>query len=216
MMTRLRRSIRRCCFILLCFFAFFVNAIWAEDLGVIGTVYPIAETDFIQQIQKTIQQKTINGDLARWRSEQVEAFQAAMDRPTPVEGLSSALRTRTWLWDPSIILPTDVRDANGHLLLAAGSHFNPLTQIHTFTPLLFFDGDNPDQVAWAVSLNQQLHGQDHLILINGSLRKTASAFPNHPLYFDQNGRLVQRLGITHIPATVSRAGQRLAITEVAL
>ena len=192
------------------------STVFADDLGVIGPVYPIAETDFIQQVQAILQQKAASGDLARWRTKQVEALQAAADRPAPVQGLSPTLHTRSWLWDPSIVIPTDMRDANGHLLLAAGSHFNPLTQIHTFTPLLFFDGDNPDQVAWAVSLNQQLHGRDHLILINGSLRKTASFFPNSHLYFDQGGRLVQRLGITHIPATVSQARQRLAITEVAL
>lgn len=190
--------------------------VFASDLGVIGPVYPIAETDFMQQVQATLKQKEASGDLARWRTQQVEALQAAADRPAPVQGLRPTLHTQSWFWDPSIIIPTDMRDANGHLLLAAGSHFNPLTQIRTWTPLIFFDGDNPDQVAWAVSLNQQLQGKEHLILVNGSLSKTALSFPNNHLYFDQDGRLVQRLSITHIPAIVSQSGQRLAITEVAL
>jgi conjugal transfer pilus assembly protein TraW len=200
----------------------FCVTVWAKDLGTFGSVYPVAEPDFIQQLQATLQQKIEHGDLARWQSQQQAALQAALDRPPPVAGLSPALRTRHGFFDPSLIVPTDVRDANGHLLLAAGSRWNPLKQVHWSTTLIFFDGDNPQQVAWAAALDQQFKGRDRLILVKGSLRETTQYFrstkhhPAPPLYFDQGGRLTQRLQITHTPATVTQTGDRLEITEVAI
>ena len=35
-----------------------------------------------------------------------------------------------------------------------------------------------------------------------------------PVYFDQHGQLVERLGIRHLPALVSQDGKRLRIDEI--
>ena len=191
---------------------------FAQNLGAIGTVYPIAETDFIQQMQDHFKQK----DWAHWRTQQTEMLQAAADRPTPVSGLHPALHTHHWLMDPSFVVPVDIRNAHGQVLLAAGSRWNPLKHVHWTHTLIFFDGDNPQQVAWAIALDQQLQGNDRLILVNGSLQETARQFTKQQtlkkphLYFDQGGRLTQRLQITQTPATVTQVGEWLEVTEVAV
>lgn len=205
----------------LCLIVFFLlsESAVAKDLGAIGTVYPIAETDFIQHVQQSFQ----NHHWQSWLAQQTAALQATADRPMPVSGLRPALHTHHWLMNPSFVVPVDVRDAQGNLLLAAGSRWNPLKHIAWTHTLIFFDGDNPQQVAWAASLDQQLQGNDRLILINGSLQETARRFAQQEpsakkrhLYFDQGGQLIQRLKITETPATITQVGEWLEVTEVAV
>jgi conjugal transfer pilus assembly protein TraW len=35
-----------------------------------------------------------------------------------------------------------------------------------------------------------------------------------PVYYDQQGQLVEKLGIRHVPALVSQEGRRLRIDEI--
>ena len=54
-----------------------------------------------------------------------------------------------------------------------------------------------------------------LILTQGSISEQTKAH-NQRVYFDQGGQLVQRFGITHIPARITQVGEKLRITEVKL
>lgn len=150
----------------------------------------------------------------RWQAQQQTTIQSTADRPVPVVGLQPTRQGRHWLLDPSFIVPVDVRSANGQLLIAAGSRFNPLHKVHLTQALIFFNGDDREQVDWAKNLNQRLMGKDLLILVKGSLQTMSSQFPKKHIYFDQGGRLVQRLQITHTPAMVQQAGGQLEISEV--
>lgn len=188
---------------------FLVNAC-ADNREIIGSVYPVAETDFIIMAQSRMEKKFNEGDFLQ---SQKTAMQSAADRPPSVLGLSSILTTRQHWIDPSITVPMDVRDRNGHLILAAGSRWNPLTQYTWTKTLIFFDADNPAQMTWLERQEPWLNHQALLILVNGSVGEATHHFKQH-VYFDQRGRLVQRLRINHVPAIVRQDGQRLRITEV--
>lgn len=179
----------------------------------IGSVYPITETDFIQMAQKKIQEKMSDKDGKNWQDQQ-NLMKVAADRPVPVQGLRPTIHSRRWLFDPSFVIPTDVRSANGAILLKSGSRFNPLNITHWDQSLFFIDGDDPAQVSWAKEQDKPLKGQDLLILVNGSLHTLAQQFPHKHIYFDQGGRLTQRLHITQVPAVVSQVGDQLEISEV--
>ena len=103
-----------------------------------------------------------------------ESIRVAADRPTPVLGLRPTIHARRWLFDPSFVIPIDVRSANGSIVLKSGSRFNPLEKISLKKSLIFFNGDDPEQVTWAQEQNQALKGQDLLILVNGSLHEAGS------------------------------------------
>jgi conjugal transfer pilus assembly protein TraW len=189
-------------------------SIFAKDLGVAGTTYLIAETDFVTMAQQKIQKKLGDGSLQGWQIQQQEAIRVAADRPIPVEGLRPTIQARQWVWDPSIVIPYDVRSANGVIVIKAGSRFNPLEKTRLKNALVFLNGDDPEQVSWAQKQNQALKGRVLLILVNGSLHEVQSHFPQKHVYFDQNGRLTQKLQITQIPAIVTQVGSQLEINEV--
>ncbi len=195
------------------FYFFHCLPVFAQDAKVIGPVYPITETNFIQMAQKKIQEKMSGDDGKRWQDQQ-RSIRVAADRPTPVLGLRPTIHSRRWLFDPSFVIPTDVRSANGSILLKSGSRFNPLEKVRLKSALIFFDGDDRDQVTWAQAQNKALVGQVWLILVNGSLQTVSSQFPHQKVYFDQGGRLTQRLQITQVPAVVSQVGDQLEINEV--
>jgi conjugal transfer pilus assembly protein TraW len=149
-----------------------------------------------------------------WQIQQQESVRVAADRPVPVEGLRSTIQARRWFWDPSIVIPYNVQSANGAIVVKAGTRFNPLEKNRLKNALTFFDGDDPEQVAWAQKQNQSLKGRVLLILVNGSLHEVQSYFPQKQVYFDQGGRLTQKLRITQIPAIVTQVGTQLEIKEV--
>lgn len=183
----------------------------ANNVGVIGTVYPIAETDFLQWVQTRLQEKNQSGELAHWQAMQAQTLQQYADRPTPVTGLTPALQTKSWLYDPTLTLTQEAGEAP----LPAGTHINPLGHVTWTKTLLFYDADDAAQVAWAMQLEQQLKGQAIFVLTQGSVVEQTQKFKK-PVYFDQGGQLVQRFGITHIPAYITQAGKQLRITEVKL
>jgi conjugal transfer pilus assembly protein TraW len=195
------------------FYFFHCLPVFADDARVIGPVYPITETDFIQMAQKKIQEKMSGEDGKSWQDQQ-RLIRVAADRPSPVLGLRPTIHSRRWLFDPSFVIPSNVLSANGAILLKSGSRFNPLQKMHWDKSLLFIDGDDPAQVSWVKEQDKQLKGQDLLILVNGSLHAVAQQFPHKHIYFDQGGRLIQRLQITQVPAVVSQVGDQLEISEV--
>lgn len=189
-------------------------SIFAKDLGVVGVTYPIAETDFVTMAQQKIQEKLGHGGIQGWQIQQQEAIRVAGDRPSPVEGLRPTIQARRWFWDPSIVIPYDVRSANHAIVVKAGIRFNPLEKNSLKNALIFLNGDDPEQVSWAQKQNQALKSRVLLILVNGSLSQVQSHFPQKHVYFDQGGRLTQKLQITQIPAIVTQVGSQLEINEV--
>jgi conjugal transfer pilus assembly protein TraW len=189
-------------------------SIFAKDLGVVGSTYPIAETDFVTMAQQKIQEKLDHGGIQGWQIHQQESVRVAADRPVPVEGLRPTIQARRWLWDPSIVIPQDVRSANDVIVVKAGARFNPLEKTSLKNALIFLNGDDQEQLAWAQKQNQALKGQVLLILVNGSLHEVQSHFPQKHVYFDQGGQLTQKLQITQIPAIVTQVGSQLEISEV--
>ncbi|HVV69608.1 MAG TPA: type-F conjugative transfer system protein TraW [Gammaproteobacteria bacterium] len=187
----------------------------AKNIGVIGQTYPIQEQDFLQTIQQEMQQKVQSGEWAKWQAQQTANLQNYADRPTPVDGLTPTLETRTWFYDPTLIVPYDIRDTNNRLIAANGSQFNPLDILTWTYALIFYDGDNPQQVAWVQQMDQEYQGKTKLILVNGSVKEQMQHFQKR-VYFDQGGHLISRLNITHIPALVVQEGKQLKITEVKL
>ena len=191
------------------------NIIAAKDLGAVGTVYPIIETDFLKAIQQRLQEKIQHGEWKRWAQNQIQAIRIAADRPLPVVGLTPAQETRSWLMDPSWSIKQDGLDTDGPIALPTDLRFNPLAQVIWTKTLLFYNGDDPQQVAWVKQRNQQLQGQVLLILTQGSIAEQTQQLKQR-IYFDQGGQLVQRFGITQMPASVEQEGKQLRVTEVNL
>src|SRR3546814_6219095 len=77
--------------------------------------------------------------------------------------------------------------------------------------LLFFDGDDPDQLAWALGVSPGAK----LILTKGAPLELMKARQRR-FYFDQDGKLIAHFGIRALPARVRQNGRVLEVSEVAL
>ena len=77
--------------------------------------------------------------------------------------------------------------------------------------LLFFDGDDPDQLAWALKASPGAK----LILTKGAPLELMKARQRR-FYFDQGGKLIAHFGIRALPARVRQNGRVLDVSEVAL
>jgi conjugal transfer pilus assembly protein TraW len=195
------------------------SSLLAEDLGTFGQTFPIQEKNLLEVIQEKLKTLEKSGVLKDHQQKIVERVRQALKRPTAVEGIKATTQPRVFTFNPSIVVPYDLKDHQGQVFQQAGTVINPL-HFHSLTkPLLFIDGDDADQVNWA--LKQQEHHQQanqslpKIILVKGSpfdlMERHDASF-----YFDQSGILVKKLGIRQVPAHVSQSGEVLTIEEVKL
>jgi conjugal transfer pilus assembly protein TraW len=120
--------------------------------------------------------------------------------------------------DPSIQLSRNLTDARGRLLHRKGETVNPLHFITLHKRLIFFNGDDRDQVDWVAGhrrtgADPHQSRADTLILVRGDVPRQAKRW-HQPVYFDQHGQWCRRLHLHQVPAVVQQQGDRLQVREV--
>ena len=187
----------------------------AGDLGTHGQTFDIAERDILEMISEQLKRAEASGRMGQLQDEFKRRVQAKVERPNPVPGLVRTVEPRSWLFDPSIIVPQDFSDHRGRVFARAGQRINPLERLPGFDRvLIFLDGDDAAQVDWAVG--QLREGGEHrvrLILTKGPpmelMRRRRVQF-----YFDQEAKLSTHFGIRQVPARVEKDGGKLRISEI--
>jgi conjugal transfer pilus assembly protein TraW len=187
----------------------------AMDLGVIGPTYEISERHLLQMIEQRLREKERSGELGRLEAEARKRGIATVKNPPPVTGLRATDAVRTFYFDPSFSLDRNILGPQGELLFAAGTRKNPLEVVSLSRHLLFFDARDPRQVGRARQLIALFQGRVKPILVGGSYLDLMQSW-HVPVYYDQQGLLTRRLGITQVPALVSQEGLRLRIDELAV
>jgi conjugal transfer pilus assembly protein TraW len=190
-----------------------VGAATGADLGRLGPTYPIAEPDMIEAIKAELRAKQASGELDRYQNDAVTRAKASINNPPIVAGLVRAAERRTFHFDPSVRVDESLVDHQGNVVVPAGSVVNPLDYSAFNQVLLFIDGRDADQVAYAQRMLATDPRLVKPILVAGSPPALMEA-SNRRVYFDQQGLLTQRFGILRVPATVRRDGNRLLIEEV--
>ena len=189
------------------------TSVHAKDYGVQGHTYPIIEPDLLQQITGKLNDLDESGKLEEHNEILREQAIKASRRPKSVSGITKAIKTRTYTYDPSITVPYDLKDHKGQRFHKAGSRVNPLQHRNMTKDLIFIDGDDPVQVSWAMRSCTEFNAK--IILIKGSPFDLMEEY-DRPIYFDQEGRITSKLGIKHVPAVVSQKGLVLKIEEKVL
>mgnify|MGYP003438908282 FL=1 len=185
----------------------------ATNLGTIGPTYPVAEKNLLDVIMARLRAKEASGELKRHEQEARDRAAYAVNNPRPVDGLRRAQAARTFYFDPTFTLQSNVVDSAGAVLFPAGTRKNPLEVVSLSKHLLFFDARDPRQVARARELIEHYQGKVKPILVGGSYLDLMKRW-NKPVFYDQEGTLVRKFGIAAVPAIVSQEGQRLRIDEV--
>ncbi|SIR86287.1 conjugal transfer pilus assembly protein TraW [Janthinobacterium sp. TND4EL3] len=185
----------------------------AEELAAIGPTYPIVEQNLLDMIAQRLRALEKSGQLHKLQEQAVAKGRAAVANPAPVAGLTLAKAPRTVYVDPTFVLDKNILDAQGHVLFPAGTRTNPLAITSMSKKLLFFDARDPRQARMARSLLQRDGARIKPVLVGGSYLQLMKQWKTR-IYFDQQGRLVRRFGIAHVPALVYQEGMRLRIDEI--
>ena len=134
-----------------------------------------------------------------------------ISRPAPVQGLIKATQDRSWIYDPSFMQKTDIKDHTGKIIVKAGSKINPLEKLNWGKALIFIGGDDESQVAWVKMSAKAREGK--LVLTKGSPIELAREL-NQDVFFDQAGSLTARFSIRAIPAIVEQEDKLLKVSEI--
>ncbi|MBV7300276.1 hypothetical protein [Enterovibrio paralichthyis] len=186
----------------------------AKDFGKEGPTFEITELSALTLIEQELTKLEANGTLDAMNQEFKENVYRTAERPPPVNGLVNATTDQVFYVDMSRPLEADVV-VDDQVLAKAGTMVNPLKHRKITTTLIFIDGDNPEQVDFAVSENQK--GPTKIILTKGaplSLSREKGVW----FYFDQGGSLSSRFNLRALPSVVTADMERLLmkVTEVAL
>jgi conjugal transfer pilus assembly protein TraW len=189
------------------------HAALARDYGQAGAVFPVVETDLLSVIRGRLETMQASGATEAMNRKLAARTRARVERPTPVAGIVAATTPRSWIYDPTITVGQDLRDARGVVLVAAGARVNPLDTVGLRQKLIFLNADDPAQLKWALRNSTALDAK--LILVGGS-PFTSMKSAQRRFFFDQGGSLTTKLGIRAVPAVVEQAGRQLRIREIVL
>ena len=184
-------------FILICSYAF------AKDFGIEGHTFPIIEENILEVIEKRLAKI----DLKQLNAELKQKTQEYVENPPAAKGITKAKENKVIYFDPTYVVPNDIYNHLGILISEKkGTRINPLEHIALRESLIFIDGDDEEQVSYALSLSDA-----NIILVKGSPLKLQRKHKRW-IYFDQAGVMTTKLGITEVPALVEQDRLKLRIT----
>lgn len=179
----------------------------AKNLGTYGEVFEIKEENILELIQKRLRALKKEGKMEALQKELQKKATAKISRPTPVDGLIKAQTYSRRTYNPTFMVSQDIKDHKGTLIAKKGETHNPLDTASFGIPLIFIDGDDEDQVQWAISQKGKI------ILINGAPLELEKLH-KHLFYFDQGSVLVEKFDLAEVPARISQQGKHLLIESI--
>lgn len=188
----------------------------AADLGTWGDLYPINEPDLIGTIKQRLGDMEQSGELIKKQEEFKQRVIENSLRPKPVGGLAIAQENITRFFDPSFVVGKDIADHKGRIFAKKGQRVNSLDSIPFSQTLYFIDADDKRQLEW-YRTQRPLTVNVKVILVNGDIRHATQALGTR-IYFDQDGVLSKKFGLTAVPARVTAAkdGKQLQIDTFAV
>lgn len=186
----------------------------ARSFGVEGEVFPVQEQSFLQLIEERLADLESQGAVESLNQQWLHTVAAHSNRPTPLR-LSRTIERKVHIYSPEVVLGQALKDINGAVLFPAGTRVNALEQLPSYSPCwLFFNADDVAQINWAKKQSTQC--QNPKMILTGGAVSDAEKQLNATIYFDQEGRITQRLRISSVPAQVMRLGNTLQIVEMAI
>lgn len=185
----------------------------ADEIGIVGPTYDIAEPDLLEVIQLRLSQMEKSGELAKKQDEYRDRVVGAVEKPKPVPGIKATAVKRTFYYDPTMVLDHDIRGEDGSILFARGLKVNPLDHVSLRDELIFFDGRDRRQVTFVQRTLRKLNGAAKPIMVAGEPLNLMRDWKRR-VFYDQGGALVRRLGIHQVPVVVTQDGKRLRVDEV--
>lgn len=178
----------------------------------IAPTYPILEPNMIQELTKHLERMQADGSLGRLLDEGNRRAENSIRNPAPVTSITAAFRSRTFYYDPTMVVNQDIVAPDGTIIARKGQSANPLEQVAWPSTWIFADWRDPAQVREVTAQLAARRESVRVILVGGSYASAAKAL-DRQVFFDQQGLLTRKFGIQHTPAMVRQEGLRLRIDE---
>jgi len=185
----------------------------AEELGVIGPVYPIGEESALDTILNKLKEKERTGELKKIQQKAIKRAVNSAKNPMPVDGLVTVRGRKQRLIDPTVTYDKAVTTDEGRIVVPAGSKINPLLVTALSKKLVFFDGRDKAQAEAVRKMVLKYSTKVKPILVAGSWYDTSMAWKSQ-VFYDQQGKLSKRFGIEAVPTVISQQGAMLLLEEI--
>ena len=141
-----------------------------------------------------------------------ERARTKLEEPDPLPGIAPATEERSRLFDPAITVARDIRTPDGTLIAAAGTRVNPLERIALARDLLFVDGRQEAEIAWALARQKESGRPSKIVLLAG---RPLDLMRRHrrPFFFDQGGAWWPGSGSGSRRAWSNRMGRNCALQK---
>ncbi|RNM03029.1 conjugal transfer protein [Ralstonia pseudosolanacearum] len=193
----------------------------AEDLGTRAQTYRL-DRDAAEQFKDVLRKKEATGELDQfWRNYRERTLDTIKNPPSL--GIRTDYRVRTELRALRFVVPSDYKDQDGRVIVKRGTVVEPLKQMPLTNGLLFIDGTDPQQVAYAVKRSQAEPLK--IVLTAGSAYLMRLKYRDTPwrggkgvpFYLDQRKMIISSLSrlygidVSSVPAALYQQGDKLAI-----
>lgn len=174
------------------------------DLGTVGEVYPVKETD----VRERLKQQAVE----TWDRAQKEYQEKAHTyQPANIHALPRAKEDRTFYVDMTYTLDRDLKDQDGRVLYPKGYTFNPLDYVDLHLGLVVIDGGDPAQVRWFKESPYRGNKRVKLLLSGGYAREIMRQLDRAAFYLDNV--LAERLKLSAVPCVAVERDGKMMITE---
>jgi conjugal transfer pilus assembly protein TraW len=192
----------------------------AKDLGIHGEIYQITEKNILIDIKDKLSTYQENGKLEELQNNWKKQTIKRVNRPKSHIDLPRATRDNIIIHDPSITVNRDIADHNGLIFAKKGTKINPLNHKALTRTLVFINGDDSDQVEFAVnlydkSIKEKKSNLPMIILTKGNIMDLMKKYKIR-LYFDQNAYLSKNFELRFLPSVISQNGDKMQINEIGL
>ncbi len=194
---------------------------WAEDFGTVGPTFQ-TDPDGREQLRAEMRKKQQDGELTQfWKNYRQKVIDSILNPPSL--GIPSD-RTHQVLYSPvEFTIPADWHDQNGHVVAHKGEVIHPL-RIHPLTAgLIFIDGRDAQQVAYAI--HQAQVQPLKIVLTAGSYYRLREQYKQVrwsggfgiPFYYDQKKMIINSLRrlygicIDRVPVQLTQVRDELKI-----
>ena len=184
----------------------------AKDFGTYGALFPIHEQDVLELITSGFENLEATGRLDEIKRESQDLVRTRVERPKG-QVLPRATAARSFEVDLSVTVERDLADHRGQVFARAGTRINPLEYSRFSKRIVMIDGDDPDQVAFALKSGNEL---DTLIVLTNGPSLALMREHGRRFWFDADGQMAQKFSVVAVPSVITRADPVMRVDEIAL
>ena len=184
----------------------------AKDFGTYGALFPIHEQDVLELITSGFERLEEDGRLEEIKTGAQDLVKSRVERPNG-RHFPRATQSSSFTVDLTITLDRDLSDQNGRVFARAGTRINPMKYSRFSKRIVMIDGDDPDQITFALKQGNEL--DTLIVLTNGPSLELMRAHGRR-FWFDMDAQMSTKFGIRALPSVITRQDPLMLIEEIDL